>query len=403
MKRICIIRQNYFPAEAHVRKNVDALTAAGYAVDVVCLREKGERAREPYGEGMVHRLPLTRRRGGPLRYAFEYAAFMAMASLLVSRLALRRRYRIVEVYNLPDFFVLAALVPRLLGARVILYLFEMMPEHIADQFGLRPGGMPVKALRLLERWSVAFANRAIVVGPYDKGVRERRGVPAAKLALVMNVPEEGLFRPAPPPEPEGGDAFRVITHGSLLKRYGIQTLIRAVPHLRDHVPGLEVWIVGAGEYREELEALAKELGVETQVRFTGWAPIEEVPALIARCHVGVVPMLATWMLPNKLFEYAAMERPIVASAVPSIQALFPGDSVLYFPPGDAEALARCLAGLYADPALRARLAANARRVLERHSWQEMREVYIRAHDDLLSAPAGRHAVAGSERSGDTPP
>ena len=107
-------------------------------------------------------------------------------------------------------------------------------------------------------------------------------------------------------------------------------------------------------------------------------------------------------LPNKLFEYVAMERPVVAGDVPSIQAIFPGDSILYFPPGDAEALARCLAGLYADPALRARLAANARRVLERHSWQKMREVYVRAHDDLLAAPAGGHAVAGSERSGDTP-
>jgi glycosyltransferase involved in cell wall biosynthesis len=400
MKRVCIIRQNYFPEEAHVRKNVDALTAAGYAVDVVCLRETGERAREPYAEGTVHRLPLTRRRGGALRYAFEYAAFMAMASLLVSWLALRRRYRIVEVYNLPDTFVFAAIVPRLLGARVILYLFEVMPEHIADQFGLRPGGLPVKALRLLERWSVAFAHRAIVVGPYDRRVREERGVRPEKLALVMNVPEEGLFGPSS--TPEDGDAFRVVTHGSLLKRYGIQTLIEAVPHLRDRVPGLEVVIAGAGEYREELEALSKELGVESRVRFTGWLPIEEVPALIARCHVGVVPMLATWMLPNKLFEYAAMERPIVASAVPSIQALFPEDSVLYFPPGDAEALAGRLAQLYDDPALRARLAANARDVLERHSWRKMREVYVRAHDDLIAATAGGHAVVGSERSGDRP-
>ena len=93
MKRVCIIRQNYFPEEAHVRKNVDALTAAGYAVDVICLRDRGESAREAYAEGTVHRLPLTRRRGGALRYAFEYLAFLTMASLLISWLALRRRYR----------------------------------------------------------------------------------------------------------------------------------------------------------------------------------------------------------------------------------------------------------------------------------------------------------------------
>ena len=48
-ERVCFIRMNYFPEEAHVRKNAEALTEAGYDVDIICLRQKGEKAREDRG------------------------------------------------------------------------------------------------------------------------------------------------------------------------------------------------------------------------------------------------------------------------------------------------------------------------------------------------------------------
>src|ERR1700730_5221725 len=111
---------NYFPEEAHVRKNAEALIAAGYEVDVICLRDRGEKAREAVKNARVHRLPLMHKRTSALRYIFEYAAFFAMASWLLTWLQLRRRYSIVEVYNVPDAIVFVALLPRLLGAKVVL-------------------------------------------------------------------------------------------------------------------------------------------------------------------------------------------------------------------------------------------------------------------------------------------
>jgi len=119
-ERVCFIRMNYFPEEAHVRKNAEALTEAGYDVDIICLRQKGEKPREDHGSGRIYRLPLSHKRSGALRYVFEYGAFFAMAFWLVTFLHLRKRYKIVETYNVPDVIVFVALVPRLLGAKLVL-------------------------------------------------------------------------------------------------------------------------------------------------------------------------------------------------------------------------------------------------------------------------------------------
>jgi glycosyltransferase involved in cell wall biosynthesis len=381
-RRVCFVRMNYFPEEAHVRKNAEALIEAGYQVDVICLRDKGERASQTVKGARVHRLPLMHKRTSKLRYVFEYAAFFVMASWLLTWLHLRRRYAIVEAYNVPDAIVFVALLPRLLGARIVLYMFEATPEMYIDRFELKPGGFIEKMLRFQERISVRFAHRAIVEGPYEREMRGLRGVDASKIEVVMNVPESHLFQPNGA-EPDGH--YQIITHGSLLKRYGIQTLIEAVPAIRADIPDLRVWVVGDGEYREELEALAREHGVDDVVQFTGWIKHEQVSGYIDRCAQGIVPMLYN-QLPNKLFEYVAMGKPCVVGDVPSIRRAFNDTEVLYYDTGDAQQLAANVLRIYRDPEAAAAMAARAKETYRRYTWDVMRGVYIAVHDDVLSKP-----------------
>ncbi len=216
---------NYFPEEAHVRKNAAPLTEAGYDVDIICMRQKGEKGREDCGGGRVYRLPLMHKRSGALRYVFEYAAFFTMAFWLVTFLHLRKRYKIVETYNVPDVIVFVALVPRLLGAKLVHYMFEATPEMYADRFDLTPGSRVERSLRWMERISVRFAHKSIVEGPYERQMRGLRGVDVDRIGVVMNVPESHLFQPRARVEAGGTSdasaACEIVTHGSMLKRYGV--------------------------------------------------------------------------------------------------------------------------------------------------------------------------------------
>ena len=385
-ERVCFIRMNYFPEEAHVRKNAEALTEAGSDVDIICLRQKGEKAREHRGRGRIYRLPLVHKRSGALRYVFEYAAFFTMAFWLVTLLHLRKRYKIIETYNVPDVIVFVALVPRLLGAKLVHYMFEATPEMYADRFDLQPGGFVEMSLRWMERISVRFAHKSIVEGPYEREMRGLRGVDVDRIAVVMNVPEGHLFQPRARGE-SNGTSCEIITHGSLLKRYGVQTLIEAMPRLRDQIPGLKLWVVGDGEYRQPLEDLAMRLGVAKAVEFTGWVKHEEVSGYIGRCRIGIVPMLYN-QLPNKLFEYVAMGLPVVVGDVPSIRTAFGPETVQYYRTGDADALADRVLAVYGDSDAARAMAAGAQKTFKRYTWDVMKEVYVGIHDEVLARGRG---------------
>ncbi len=383
MKRVCIIRQKYWPNKNVVR-NAEALVSQGYEVDVLCLRKKGEKGQETIRGVNLHRLPLGFRRGNALWYVLEYIAFFLLSSLKLAWLSLKKRYDVIEVDTMPDFLVFITLFPRLLGTKVILYMYENMPELFASTFKTGPNHIGARLLRLLERVSAGYAHRVIVADgiPY-KRVLEGHGVPSEKLTVVLNVPDDELFNiVAPAPTSDGH--FRLITHGTILKRYGVQTLIRAMPLLLKDIPELRVDVVGDGDYRPELEKLARDLGVDEHICFTGWVSLESVPYFIAQADIGIVPMIDDVGLPNKLFDYFALGKPSVVSALPSLKATFDDDYVLYYQPDDEKDLAARILELYSRPEKRASLASHGQAFYRNCQWQVMKHEYLKVYEELLA-------------------
>jgi glycosyltransferase involved in cell wall biosynthesis len=153
------------------------------------------------------------------------------------------------------------------------------------------------------------------------------------------------------------------------------------------IPDFEVRVLGAGEYRPELEALSRDLGVSDRVRFLGWLPNDaDVPHVIRQADVGVVAHLLPRLLPNKLFEYLALHRPVVASDTASLRMLFGDDQLAFFRPDDERDLARRIIEVHRDPKRARAMAENARRVYEQHRWADEKQKYVRIHDDLLDSP-----------------
>jgi phosphatidylinositol alpha-1,6-mannosyltransferase len=88
----------------------------------------------------------------------------------------------------------------------------------------------------------------------------------------------------------GLDGARVIlTVGRLVERKGHDTVIRALPRVRDAVGPVRYVIAGAGPEASRLTALARESGCEADVVFAGRVPEEELPAYYAACDVFIMP------------------------------------------------------------------------------------------------------------------
>jgi glycosyltransferase involved in cell wall biosynthesis len=383
MKRICIVRHREYPDAVPTRRNAETLVAHGYKVDVVCIKKNGEKNREVIHGVNVYRLPLEHHRKGVLRYIFEYGAFFLLAFLKLSQLSLTRRYQAVQIDNMPDFIVFTALVPRLLGAKIVFQLLDHTPEVFADSFGVSTNHILVKTLRFIEKVSVRWADYCIGTQIINKQIIESHGVPSSKIAVVLNVPDDTFGCDAIASHDNG--TFCLMTHGNLLEKYGVQTLIKAVPMLTGEIPNLRVKVVGKGEYRQRLEELAKSLGVEDYVQFTGWVPPDEIAAHIAEAKIGIVSIIVNKnpMLPNKLFEYLALGKPSIAAAIPTIKSYFDEDSVMFYEPDNTSDLASCILELYRNPEKRAALAASGSAVYEKYRWSVTKYEYLKVFDRMI--------------------
>jgi glycosyltransferase involved in cell wall biosynthesis len=147
--------------------------------------------------------------------------------------------------------------------------------------------------------------------------------------------------------------------GRLHPNKGFDLLLEAVAA----VPAVHLWVAGDGELRRPLERLAQDLGLSRRVRFLGWR--EDVPALLKSADFLVCPSRHE-PLGNVVLEAWAAGLPVVALASAGPRELIEeGESGVLVPPGEAPgALARAIARLAEDRALRARLAAGGRRAFE---------------------------------------
>jgi glycosyltransferase involved in cell wall biosynthesis len=245
------------------------------------------------------------------------------------------------------------------------------------------GHIVVRLLRIEEKISAIWANRIIVTQNDSKKLLTNMGIKDSKISVVLNVPDEDVFMSEPVTVKDNG-SFVLITHGSIVERYNIQSLIRTVPLLVNDIPKLKVEVVGGGEYKEQLELLAEDLGVKEYVNFTGLLPFEEVCSHIARAHVGVavIPSGANPAVPNKLFEYLAMRKPAIVTTVPTIEEYFDNETVMYYEPDNESDLARCILELYRNPEKRAALAATGLAAYQKYHWPVMKYEYLRVFDEM---------------------
>lgn len=389
MSRLAIVAHAVFPGDPRLRRQTDALVAAGHQVDLFCLRARGESAEERVRDVRVVRLPVHRAFTGFAGHLAEYLAFAGIAAIRLAREHGRRRYRLVQVATLPDFLAFAAAPLKLSGVPLLLDLHEDMPEFFRDRFAHRALQPLLPAVAGAAKASAWVADEIITVHEPLRELSIARGVPPDKISVVMNSADTELFdagRYPRRPFMEDGE-LRLIHHSNLQRIYGLGVLIEAVARIGPELP-IRADIYGDGPYRPQLEAVVARTGTGDRVHLNGPVPIDELPALIAAADVGVIPSLPEpymqYSLSTKLLEYAAMGIPIVASDLGTIRAHFTADAIAYVPGGDVDALAAGLRSLADDPVATARLGAEAHRQAAKYEWAEQAQRYVAIVERLLA-------------------
>jgi len=392
-KRAVVALYSYYPADPRPRRAAEALVKAGMEVDMLCLRQQED---EPTFETIngvnVRRLPIRRRRDSKLTYIFQYGSFIGLSTMIQAWRSLWKKYDLVHVHTMPDVLVFSALVPKLRGARVMLDLHDPMPELMMTIFGLGEESSAIKLLKSLEKWSMAFAHHVITVNRACKNIFAARSCPAEKIQVVMNVPDEKIFlfqafqgvKTRNPELP-----FKIMYHGSIVERHGLDLAVRAVKMLAKEIPLIDLRIYGARTpFLDEVMKLVAQEKLEDSVHYCGSKNLEQVAAAIKDCDLGIIPnrksIFTEINTPTRIFEYLSLGRPVIAPLVPGITDYFKPDELVFFKLGDAEDLARQIKFVHANPEATRSIVDRGQSVYLRHTWSQEERNFVGKVAELLT-------------------
>jgi glycosyltransferase involved in cell wall biosynthesis len=391
---VAMLAHTCYMRDPRVRREAEALAAHGFDVHVIALAEHhdtGSRTREPrhavVNGVQIHRLPISRRRGGALRYLYEYLMVAILGSLTLARLHLRSKLRVVHVHNMPDFLVLAAVVPRLGGSTVILDVHDPMPElYISWEHS--PKSMMVSMLRMQEKVSHGFADRIISVNESMRENLQAKGVPPAKISIINNFPDETLFPLREPPAswPRNRDCLVLLYCGTVSEHYDLGLAVRAMARVANEIP-VKLRILGEGNRLREVLELAASLGVDA-VEHVGLVPIDRVRIEMQNADVGLschrAGVFGDLYFSTKIVEYLTQGLPVLSPRTHTITKYLSNDCLFYFESGSDEELADTLRFMWQHPSEVLRRLREARELLPRLSWHAEKQKLVSFYADLLA-------------------
>jgi glycosyltransferase involved in cell wall biosynthesis len=380
-----------YPADPRPRRAADALLKEGMRVELICEGDGKSPKREMLDKLEIIRIPIQRRRGGALSYAYQYSAFILISAAILAWRSLRGRYDLVYVHNMPDILVLSALLPKLFGAKVILDQHDPMPELMRTIFNMEEKSLGVRVMRRLEKWSIARADLVITVNLACKRMFSARSCRAEKIGVVMNSPDEQIFPLRTPRSRTSASAqdkpFIVMYHGSLVERNGLDLAVDALARLRETNPAVELRICGhATPFLERVMETARNKSVN--IRYLGPKRLEDLVSVIEGCDVGIIPnhrnVFTEINTPTRIFEYLALGKPVIAPRTPGIQDYFTPESLFFFEPGNSEELAKKIEFVSSHPMEAVETAGRGQQIYLTHTWSQERQGLVNCVSGLLN-------------------
>ena len=367
MAKICILVTAFPWNEMRLfYRQAPALASAGHDVHYVCAQPDLDRVPDPN---------------------FRFVPISAQQARMARRTGATNLFKLIMDIR-PDVLEITCIEQIVLGILVALLtkirvVYDCREDHV-NAFRQHKDYLPrwvrgpfAGLVSLLEKIGDRVFD-GLVASDANISHELHRAMPDARKMVYLNTPLLSMFPREYPRLAER--PYDLAMMGSMNLRTGVDTLIHAVGILKSRGHRLSLCLIGkelSSDTRAYCDGLIAEYGLDGQITTTGWLDHGDVPEALAKVKIGVSPHKDYAKFRNniacKVFEYMAAGMPVVCSDIPP-QHTFVTEGVegLFFPPGDAEALADKLGRLVEQPELAEEMGERGRDAIE-VAWNCERE------------------------------
>lgn len=381
-KNIAIITYSFYEIDYRVRRYAEILANNEYSVDVFALRGETQEIQTVLNGVHIHHIQKRKyNEKGFKSYLFRMLMFFIRVSVIITRKHLRFPYSVAHINNPPDILIFSAVVPKLMGCKLIFDMHENLPELYSAKFNESQDSYLVKALLLCERIATRFSDFTIVAHDLlrDRVIR-RDHIPEKKCMALLNYPSRKIFTPS---KSKPNDCFRIIYPGTISYQHGIDIAIKAMTAVKKQSNFVRLELYGKlndSAYYLELKALIDKLNLQDCVTFHQVVPLDELRIIFQNAHAGVVPkrggIFGSEAFSTKILEFMAAGLPVIVSRTKIDEYYYDSSAVMFFEPENSEELAQCILKISQDTEMREFMVKTGLEYVAENNWEIKGWIYL---------------------------
>jgi glycosyltransferase involved in cell wall biosynthesis len=380
----CSIAYTFYERDFRVCRYSEMLKNDDNRVDVIALRKENEPKQNIIKGVNVYKIQKRNfNEKGFFCFFLKILLFFLKGSFFLLKNQLKFKYKIIHIHNVPDFLVFMAIMPKLLGAKIILDIHDILPELFCEKFNKSFDSFLGRMLLLIESLSIKFADHVIVANDiWREKIINRHKLQEKKCSTLLNYPNLKRFKGIQP-NYNHKQQLRLLYPGHISHHHGIDIAIKGFAIIKQYIENAQFDIYPGSyvpDYKQYIDNLIEKLNLEKNVLFHPPYVLNEIADVFGNASIGIVPKrggsFASEAFSTKILEFMAAGIPVVASKTKIDEYYFDDKTIKFFKEEDYKEMAKKVLTVFSDVNERKSLAQNGFNYVSINNWEIKKQIYL---------------------------
>ncbi len=311
--------------------------------------------------------------------------FLTMVRIFIE--GLKTQYDVSHCHE-PGSLLLCFILKMLKGNKMVYDAHEYYPELIAENvFFPHIVKKPIHVI--VDKGELFLCRFCDYIITVNESLRNRFAQ-FGNTVVLYNVPSLDLF----PLKDVEIEQNTIVYAGYVSGERGLDKLLKSLLDVRETYPNIFLLVAGyiqdTDEFKSEVKNFIDDNGLNETVRITGWLPYADIVTNIQKSMVGMILFQPIYYnniigLPNKLFEYMACGKPVIASNFPEIRAIVEeANCGILVDSSNIDDITKAIIWILNNPKEAQEMGSRGRKVVEeKYNWAEMEKLLLSVYDKIL--------------------